>query len=78
MLAEPIATVTVGLDGTGMRLCEDGWREAMVGTVGFYDAQGERQHTIYLGATPEYGKGRFLERLEREIERTKQRYPEAR
>lgn len=77
VLAEPVTTVTVGLDGTCMLLCEDGWREAMVGTLGLYDAQGERQHTIYLGATPEYGKGRFLERLQREIERTKQRYPEA-
>ena len=77
VLATPITTVTVGLDGTCMLLCEDGWREAMVGTVGLYDGHGERQHTIYLGATPEYGKGRFLERLEREIARTKQRYPEA-
>ena len=77
MLTMPITTVTVGLDGTCMLLCEDGWREAMVGTVGLYDGHGERQHTIYLGATPEYGKGRFLERLEREIERTKRRYPEA-
>lgn len=77
LLAEPVATVTVGLDGTCMLLCEDGWREAMVGTIGLYDAHGERQHTIYLGATPEYGKGRFLARLEREVERTKQRYPQA-
>jgi hypothetical protein len=34
-----------------------------------YDSEGERQHTIYLGAAPEYGKKSFLERLEREIER---------
>ncbi len=49
----------------------------MVGTVSLYDGQGERQHTIYIGATPEYGKGTFLERLEREIQRTKARYPDA-
>jgi hypothetical protein len=30
-----------------------------------YDSEGERQHTIYLGAAPEYGKKSFLERLER-------------
>jgi hypothetical protein len=41
------------------------------GTVSLYDALGERQHTIYIGATPEYGKALFLERLEREIQRTK-------
>lgn len=71
----PITTVAVGLDGTCLLLCEEGWREAMVGTVSLYDATGERQHTIYLGATPEYGKASFLERLEREIQRTKERYP---
>jgi hypothetical protein len=72
-----ITTVSIGLDGTCMLMCEDGWREAMVGTIALYDAQGERQHTIYIGATPEYGKSSFLERLEREIARTKNRYPEA-
>jgi hypothetical protein len=72
-----INSVAIGLDGTCMLLCETGWREAMVGTVSLYDAEGERQHTIYIGATPEYGKAQFLERLEREIERTKTRYPKA-
>jgi hypothetical protein len=72
-----ITSVAVGLDGTCMLLCEGGWREAMVGTISLYDSDGERQHTIYIGATPEYGKGTFLERLEREIERTKARYPDA-
>lgn len=72
-----IHSVAIGLDGTCMLLCEEGWREAMVGTISLYDVLGERQHTIYLGATPEYGKASFLERLEREIQRTKARYPEA-
>ena len=72
-----ITTVGIGLDGTCMLMCEEGWREAMVGTISLYDDEGERQHTIYLGATPEYGKQRFLERLEREIQQTKARYPSA-
>jgi hypothetical protein len=72
-----IASVAIGLDGTCMLLCDSGWREAMVGTISLYDALGERQHTIYIGATPEYGKASFLERLEREIGRTKARYPQA-
>src|SRR4028119_265530 len=58
-----IHSVAIGLDGTCMLLCDTGWREAMVGTVSLYDAEGSRQHTIYIGATPEYGKARFLERL---------------
>jgi hypothetical protein len=72
-----IASVAIGLDGTCMLLCDSGWREAMVGTISLYDALGERQHTIYIGATPESGKAQFLERLEREIARTKARYPQA-
>jgi hypothetical protein len=72
-----IHSVAIGLDGTCMLMCETGWREAMVGTISLYDKAGERQHTIYIGATPEYGKASFLERLEREIERTKARYPKA-
>jgi hypothetical protein len=72
-----VHSVAIGLDGTCMLLCETGWREAMVGTISLYDALGERQHTIYIGATPEYGKANFMERLEREIQRTKARYPQA-
>jgi hypothetical protein len=59
-------------------MCEDGWRETMVGTIGFYDAGGERQQTIYLGATPQYGKATFLGRMEREIARVKASHPAAR
>lgn len=77
VLEGPTTTVSVGLDGTCMLLCEGGWREAMVGTVSLYDGLGERQHTIYLGAAPEYGKERFLARLEQEVQRIRARYPEA-
>ena len=73
----PPAAVAVGLDGTCTLMCEDGWREAMVGTLAFYDAEGERQHTVYLAATPEYGKAKFLGRLEAEIERAKSKCPDA-
>jgi hypothetical protein len=73
----PPAAVAVSLDGTCMLMCEDGWREAMVGTLAFYDAEGERQHTVYLAATPEYGKAKFLGRWEAEIERAKSKCPEA-
>ena len=49
----------------------------MVGTLAFYDAVGERQHTIYLAATPEYGRAKFLGHLEAEIGRAKARCPDA-
>jgi hypothetical protein len=74
---EPPATVAVSLDGTCLHLCEDGWRETMVGTLAFYDGEGERLHTVYLGATPEYGEAKFLGHLEAEIERAKAKCPRA-
>jgi hypothetical protein len=74
---EPPATVAVSLDGTCTLMCEDGWREAMVGTLAFYDRDGERQHTVYLAATPEYGKAKFLGRLEAEVGRARAKCPDA-
>jgi hypothetical protein len=73
-----VATVAIGLDGTTVLLCEDQWREAMVGTVTLYDGEGDRRHTVYLGASPEYGRETFLARLTREVKRAKERYPKAR
>ena len=66
-LEMPPVTVAPSLDGTCTLMWEDGRRETMVGTVSFYDRDGGRQHTIYLAATPEYGKATFLGRLEAEI-----------
>lgn len=74
---EPPATVAVSLDGTCLLMTEGGWRETMVGTLAFYDKAGERRHTVYLGATPEYGKAKFLGHLEAEIGRAKAKCPEA-
>jgi len=72
-----ISSLAISLDGTCMHLSKEGWREAMAGTISFYDAKGERQHTIYLGATPEYGKAEFLRRFTAEIERVKALFPNA-
>jgi len=74
-LEAPPATVAFSPDGTCALMCEDGWRETMVGTISFYDGEGERQHTISLAATPEYGKATFLGRLEAEVAHVKATYP---
>jgi hypothetical protein len=71
----PCASIAIGVDGTCMLLHEDGWREAMAGTIAFYDAQGERLHTIYAGAIPEYGKEKFHAKFHREVDRVKEAYP---
>jgi hypothetical protein len=78
VLEAPIATVAVSLDGAMIPMADsDGWREAMVGTLSFYDHEGERQHSVYLAAAPEHGKQAFLARFEREILRAKQHLPDA-
>ena len=76
-LPEPIATIGIGVDGTCMFMAEDGNRQAMVGTISLYDAKGDRQHTIYIAATPEYGKETFYQRVSREIEHVQQLFPHA-
>lgn len=73
-----IKSIGIGLDGTCMLMCEGAYRQAMVGTIALYDGDGERQHTTYIAAAPEYGKEAFKARLTREIERTKLIYPGAR
>ena len=76
-LPEPIHSIGIGVDGTCMLVVADGHRQAMVGSISLYDKEGERRHTIYLAATPQYGKETFYQRVAREIEHVQQLYPEA-
>lgn len=73
----PVATISLGLDGTCVLFCEEGGRQAMVGTLSLYDPQGERLHTTYVAASPEYGRAPFLERMSREVEHVLSLYPES-
>ena len=71
-----IDTLSALLDS--MHIPEPGGdREAMTGNISLYNPDGHRMHTIYLGATPEYGKAKFLSRLQNEINKTKEKYPDA-
>lgn len=74
-----VKTVSVGTDGTSMLMCKDeGWREVMVGTIALFDEDGERLHTTYIAAPPEYGKETFYTRMERELAAVKDVYPDVR
>jgi hypothetical protein len=72
-LKEDISCISIGIDGTCINMHEYGWREAMCGSIAFFNAKRERMHTIYVGAMPEYGKEKFHERMLREINRSKER-----
>jgi hypothetical protein len=63
-LAGKVTTVGIGVDGTCMLICDQKWREAMTGSLSLYDKHGERLHTIYVGAAPEYGKETFFDRMD--------------
>lgn len=74
---EPVKTIALSLDGTCVLMRNDGYREAMTGTISLYNNSGDRLHSIYLGAAPEHGKKNFLKRFEKEIYTVKLQYPEA-
>jgi hypothetical protein len=71
---KPVSTVSLGLDGTCILMRDEGWREAMCGTISFYDSEGERLYTVYTAATPEYGKEQFKSKFSREIERVQKEF----
>src|SRR4028118_556985 len=66
-LEADVTTIGIGIDGTCLLMSHEGWRFAMVGTISLYDYAGERLHTTYVGATPEYGKKTFFQRMETEV-----------
>ena len=44
---------------------------------GVLSNEGERQHSIYVAGSPEYGKSKFIKNFEKEIENIKSIYPDA-
>ena len=76
-VAEAVATVAIGIDGAMLLMRDEGYRQAMSGSIAFYDQAGNRLHTDYIAGAPEYGKARFFERLSREIARVKEQFPHA-
>jgi hypothetical protein len=76
-LESPVASIGIGLDGAYVFIKKEGWREAMSGTIALYDKAGNRLHTAYIAAPPEYGKQEFQAKMTREIERVKARFPKA-
>ena len=70
-----VKSIAVGLDGTCLNMMEDGWREAMCGTIAFFDKEGERLHTIYSASSPEHGKASFFEKFGREVDNVVDIFP---
>ena len=73
-----IKSISCGLDGAMMPVRgSKEWREAMTGTIAFFDEEGVRLETIYVAAAPEYGKELFSKRFLSSIEQAKNHAPGA-
>jgi hypothetical protein len=76
-VTDEVSTVSIGMDGAMMLMRDDGYRQAMSGTIALYNSNGKRLHTNYVAGSPEYGKSQFIKRMTNEIEQIKKRYPKA-
>lgn len=74
-ISEEVSTISIGMDGAMMLMRDDGYRQAMAGSIAFYDKNGDRLHTNYIAGSPEYGKGGFLKQMTNEIAELKKQYP---
>jgi len=74
---EKVSSIGISLDGTCMLLCNDGYRQAMVGSISLYDSDGERLYTRYTALPPEQGKKQFHDVFSHEIKRIRKLYPNA-
>jgi hypothetical protein len=73
-----VKTIGIGVDGTCVLFCGEGYRQVMVGTIALYDAEGERMHTTYVAQAPERGKAAFYKKMDQEISEITARFPRAR
>jgi hypothetical protein len=72
-----VHSVGISLDGVCMLMSDDGYRQAMAGSISLYYFGGERIYTRYIALPPEYGKERFYEIFSREIKNVRKQYPDA-
>lgn len=68
--------LVIYLDGTCGAICNEGYKQIMVGAIDILDAEGERIETTYIAHAPEDGKITFLARMKRELDRLRPRYGE--
>jgi hypothetical protein len=66
--------LVVSLDGTCGAICHEGYKQIMAGAIDLLDEAGERLETAYVAHAPGEGKGTFLARMERELDRLRKRH----
>jgi hypothetical protein len=76
-MSAQVSHISISRDGTTSPVLPCGYKETMVGTISFYEHNGQRMHTIYVGVAPQSGKENFDAILEGEICKVKALYPKA-
>ena len=66
-----VKSISVGMDGAMLCVKSEGYREAMAGTLSLIGDNREVLHTIYVGASPQYGKETFDAAMRAEIAQLK-------
>ena len=75
-IEKPIKTISVGLDGTCMLMMEEGYRQAMVGTIALLMRK-EKGSSLYIQQPLRSMAKTFLHRLDNEVSKMKEQYPQA-
>ena len=70
-----VAIIATGVDGAMMPLVGEGYKEAMCGTLAYYDEAGERLTTEYLGTLPEAGKATFATQVAARTQQALAQFP---
>jgi hypothetical protein len=66
--------VVIYMDGTCGAICNEGYKQIMVGVVEIVDDQAQRLESIYIAQAPEEGKHTFYARMDRELNALPKRY----
>ena len=77
VIEEDVVSIGISRDGTTTLIKNEGYKETMVGTIALYNKEGNRQHTVYLGSSPQHGKAVFDYEFSQQIERIQHKYPKA-
>jgi hypothetical protein len=65
---EEAKVVALARDGVMVQVRDEGWREAMVGTVRYYRTRKESIEASFVAQMPEYGRAQFERKFDEEIQ----------
>jgi hypothetical protein len=73
---DDVAAIVVQADATTANMVGEGFKHVALGGIFLLDAEGARLEEIFIANAPEEGKTTFWARLERELDRVKEHFPD--